>query len=76
MDIKVLGPGCRKCAQALKIVEETVAEAGAEATVSKVTDLMEIAGFGVMGTPSVVVDGEVKVVGKIHKKDEVLSWLK
>jgi small redox-active disulfide protein 2 len=75
MDIKVLGPGCAKCRQTEKIVEEAVAEAGVTATVEKVTDLMKIAGYGVFGTPAVVVDGEVKCVGKIPTKDDVKSWL-
>lgn len=39
------------------------------------TDVMEIAGYGVFGTPAVVVDGEVKSVGKIPKKQEVLGWI-
>ena len=61
--------------QAEKIVKEAVAEAGVAATVEKVTDLMKIAGYGVFGTPAVVVNGEVKCVGKIPKKEEVLAWL-
>lgn len=75
MDIKILGPGCPKCNQTEKIVKEAIAEAGIEAFVEKVTDVMEIAGYGVFGTPSVVVNGEVKSVGKIPSKDEVRSWL-
>lgn len=75
MDIKVLGPGCPKCQQAEKIVKEAVAEAGVNAKVEKVTDTMEIAGYGVFGTPAVVVDGDVKSVGKIPKKQDVISWI-
>ena len=76
MEIKVLGPGCPKCRQAEKIVKEAVAEAGVAADVEKVTDVMEIAGYGVLGTPAVVVDGQVKSVGKIPKKEDVTAWLK
>ena len=76
MDIKVLGPGCPKCQQAAKIVKEAVAETGVDATVEKVTDVMEIAGYGVFGTPAVVVDGEVKSVGKIPTKQETIEWIK
>ncbi|MBW1646847.1 MAG: TM0996/MTH895 family glutaredoxin-like protein [Deltaproteobacteria bacterium] len=76
MEIKVLGPGCPKCQQTEKIVKEAVAEAGLTANVEKVTDLMQIAGYGVFGTPAVVVDGEVKSVGKIPKKEDVLQWIK
>ena len=76
MEIKVLGPGCAKCQQVEKIVKEVVAETGVDATVEKVTDLMKIAGYGVFGTPAVIVDEEVKCVGKIPKKEEIKSWLK
>jgi small redox-active disulfide protein 2 len=75
MDIKVLGPGCQKCQQTEKNVKEAVAESGVDAKVDKVTDVMEIARYGVFGTPAVVVDGEVKSVGKIPTKDEVKVWL-
>jgi len=76
MDIKILGPGCPKCQQTEKIVKEIVAETGSDATVDKVTDTMEIANYGVFGTPAVVVDGEVKSVGKVPKKDDIKKWLK
>ena len=75
MDIKVLGPGCPKCQQTEKIAKEAVVEAGVDAQVEKVTDTMEIAGYGVFGTPAVVVDGEVKSVGKIPKKQDVIGWI-
>jgi len=75
MDIKVLGPGCPKCKQTEQIVKDAVREAGVAANVEKVTDVMQIAGYGVFGTPAVVVDGEVKSVGKIPKKEEVLKWV-
>ncbi|MFW6082185.1 MAG: thioredoxin family protein [Desulfosalsimonas sp.] len=76
MDVKVLGPGCPKCTQTEETVKQAIAEAGVEADVEKVTDTMEIAKYGVFGTPAVVVDGEVKSVGKIPKKDDVLKWIK
>jgi small redox-active disulfide protein 2 len=75
MDIKVLGPGCPKCEQAEKIVKDAVAESGVDASVEKVTDTLAIAEYGVFGTPAVVVNGEVKSVGKIPKKEEVIGWI-
>jgi len=75
MDIKVLGPGCPRCDQTEKIVKEALKEAGVAADVEKVTNVMEIAGYGVLGTPAVVIDGEVKSVGKIPSKEDVKSWL-
>lgn len=76
MDIKVLGPGCPKCQQTEKVVREAVAESGVAANVEKVTDVMKIAGYGVFGTPAVVIDQDVKSVGKIPKKEDVISWIK
>ena len=75
MEIKVLGPGCPKCQQTEKQVKTAVAEAGVEAQIEKVTDVMEIAGYGVFGTPAVVIDGEVKSVGKIPTKEDIKTWL-
>jgi small redox-active disulfide protein 2 len=76
MEIKVLGPGCPKCKQTEQNVKDAVAETGVDATVEKVTDIMEIAGYGVFGTPAVVIDGEVKSVGKIPGKEEIKTWIK
>ncbi|MBI9084931.1 MAG: TM0996/MTH895 family glutaredoxin-like protein [Desulfobacterales bacterium] len=75
MEIKILGPGCAKCEKTAKIVMEALTEAGMDASVEKVTDMMQIAGYGVFGTPAVVVDGKVKVSGKVPKKKDVLAWI-
>lgn len=75
MEIKVLGPGCAKCGQTEKNVREAVAESGVDAKVDKVSDAMEIAGYGVFGTPAVVVDGSVKSVGKVPTKEEIKEWI-
>jgi small redox-active disulfide protein 2 len=75
MNIKILGPGCAKCRQVEKIVRETVAEGGVGAEIEHVTDFKKIAAYGVFGTPAVVIDGIVKSVGKIPKKEEVKTWI-
>ncbi|MFZ7111800.1 MAG: thioredoxin family protein [Desulfatiglandales bacterium] len=75
MEIKVLGPGCPKCKQTEKNVKEAVSESGVAADVEKVTDTMKIASYGVFGTPAVVVDGDVKCVGKIPSKEEIKAWI-
>lgn len=76
MDIKILGPGCAKCHQVEKIVKEAVAESGVDANIEHVTDFRKIAEYGVFGTPSVVVDGQVKSVGKIPKKEDIKTWIR
>ena len=75
MEIKVLGPGCPKCQKTEKVVKEAISEAGVNADLQHVTDMMEIAGYGVFGTPAVVIDGEVKSVGKVPTKEEVKGWI-
>jgi len=75
MEIKVLGTGCPKCQQTEKVVKEAVSEVGVQANIEKVTDILKIGEYGVFGTPAVVVDGEVKSVGKIPTKNEVKGWI-
>ena len=74
--VQVLGPGCPKCKKLVSDVEGAVAELGLEATIEKVTDIMKITDFGVMMTPALVIDGEVKVVGKVPSKEEIKELLK
>lgn len=76
MKIQVMGPGCAKCDEAEKIVKSVIAEAGIEAVVEKVSDFKEIAGHGVFSTPAVVIDGQIKCVGKVPGRKEVEGWLK
>ncbi|MCK5350411.1 MAG: TM0996/MTH895 family glutaredoxin-like protein [Desulfobacula sp.] len=75
MEIKVLGPGCAKCNKAEKLIQEVIKEIGSDATVEKITDMMEIASYGVFGTPSVIIDKEVKCIGKVPKKGDIKAWL-
>ncbi len=76
MHIKVLGPGCAKCHEAEKIVGEVLAETGITATVEKVSDFAEIAKCGVFSTPAVVIDGQVKCVGRVPSKADLLGWIR
>ena len=75
MEIKVYGPGCKKCKTTEEVVREAVAELGREATVTKVSDISEIASAGILSTPAVAVDGLIKSTGKVPSKDEVKSWI-
>jgi len=76
MEIKVLGPGCPKCQQAERLVKDVIKEDCIQADLEKVTDTMEIAKYGVFTTPAVVVNGQVKSVGKVPSKEDVRSWLR
>lgn len=75
MEIKVLGTGCAKCKQLEKTVREAVDELGLDATVEKVTELTDIMEYGLMSTPGLVVDGEVRLAGRLPKLAEVKSIL-
>ena len=75
MKIKVLGPGCPKCQTLEKNTKDAVAELSIDAQIVKVTDINEIADYGVFMTPGLVVDGEVKLVGKVASKDELKKIL-
>jgi len=73
--VQVLGPGCPRCVQVAEAAEAAVKELGIEATVEKITDINRIMDFGVMMTPALAVDGEVKVVGKVPSAEEVKKYL-
>lgn len=75
MKIEILGMGCAKCHKLEELVRDAVKELGVEATVTGVQDIKKIMNYGVMTTPAVVIDGEVKVAGKIPAKDEIKQWL-
>ncbi len=73
--VQVLGPGCPKCEKLKQQTEAAVSDLGIEATVEKVSDIMKITSFGVMTTPALVVDGEVKIVGKVPSTEEIKEIL-
>ena len=75
MEIKILGPGCAKCNKTEKLVREVIEETGIDASIEKVSDMMQIASYGVFATPSVIIDKEVKCSGKVPKKNDIKSWL-
>ncbi|MDD5712022.1 MAG: thioredoxin family protein [Smithellaceae bacterium] len=75
MKIEILGTGCAKCHKLYELVLETIKTEGIAADVSNVQDIKKIMAYGVMTTPAIVVDGEVKVVGKIPTADEIKRLL-
>lgn len=76
-EVKVLGTGCAKCNKLYKQVEDVIQKEGiSDVELGKVTDLDEIMDYGVMMTPALVIDGEVKASGKIPSEDKIASWLK
>ena len=73
--IEVLGTGCMKCAQLAENVREAVAQAGIDAEIVKIEDLMEITSRGVLMTPALTIDGVVKSSGKLLSVEEVCALI-
>lgn len=76
MKIQILGTGCPKCKKLAENAEAAAKAIGAEYTLEKVTDINQIMSFGVMMTPALVVDGQVKVVGKVPDAEAIKSLLR
>ncbi len=76
MKIEILGPGCPKCKKVADLAEQAVKELGVEAEIVKVGDIKEIVNRGVMFTPALAIDGEVKSAGKMPTMKEIKDWLK
>lgn len=74
--VKVLGSGCAKCNALEQAAREALAELGMETTIDHVTDFAQIAAYGVMSTPALVVDGKVVSYGKVLKKDEAKDLIR
>lgn len=75
MKIQVLGPGCAKCTRLMAAAEAAAKELGLDCEFEKISDLNQIMSFGVMMTPGLVVDGEVRSVGKVPSLDEMKKLL-
>lgn len=75
MDIKVLGPGCKKCEKLYNLTNEVLRDEGIEADVTKITEFQDIASYGVMKTPALVVDGDVKFTGRVPSKKDLKKIL-
>jgi small redox-active disulfide protein 2 len=75
MKVQVLGPGCPKCGELTHRTEEALGELGLDTRVEKVTDLREIQAFGVMMTPALVVDGEVRFQGRVPSVNDIKKQL-
>ena len=73
--LQVLGPGCPKCVELAERTEAAAQASGMDYELEKVSELNKIMSFGVFMTPALVVDGEVKVVGKVPSVDEIKKMI-
>ena len=75
MKIQILGTGCKKCDTLYKHAQQAIEELGTDVEVEKITDLTEIMAFGVMNTPALAIDGQVKTTGKVPSADDIKKML-
>lgn len=74
-DIKVLGPGCKRCVATAEMVQNEADRLGIAVAVEKVTDYVAIARYGIAATPGIVIDGKVVHAGGLPKPEDVAAWL-
>lgn len=75
-EIKILGTGCPKCLKLAELAEQVAIQLGIEYELEKVTDINDIISYGVMLTPALVVDGDVKVAGSVPSIDKIIDYIK
>jgi len=76
MEIIVFGSGCPTCHKLKKLVDNIVESEALDATVTLSQDYAEMAKFNILSSPAIVIDGEVKVAGRVPSRDEILGWIK
>lgn len=74
-NIKVLGPGCKRCVATAEMVQAEANRLGVAVQIEKVTDYAAIAGYGIAATPGIVIDGKVVHAGGLPKQADLASWL-
>ena len=75
IEIKVLGPGCAQCDRLEQELMEVMAETNVVADVEHIRDIKEIGKYGIMGTPALLINGDVKSVGSVPPKTKLIEWL-
>ena len=74
-DVKVLGPGCKRCDATADMVKAEADKLGVPVSIEKVTDYAAIAQYGIASTPGIVIDGKVVHAGGLPKPDDLAQWL-
>jgi len=74
-DVKVLGPGCKRCETTVQMVRDEAAKLGVDVSVEKVTDYAAIASYGIASTPGIAIDGKVVHAGGLPKPEDLSRWL-
>ncbi|MDD7273934.1 MAG: thioredoxin family protein [Prevotella sp.] len=75
MEVKVLGPGCAKCKATYNVVEKIIKKNNLDVKLTKVDDIAEMLSYDILSTPAIVVDGEVKIKGRVPSENEIKELL-
>ena len=75
MEVKVLGTGCAKCKTTFKTIEKVIKDNGLDIQVVKVDDISEILSYNILSTPAIIVNGEVKIKGRVPNESEIKEIL-
>jgi len=75
-EIKILGTGCPKCIKLAELAEQVAIQLGIDYELEKITDISDIISYGVMLTPALVVNGEVKIAGSVPSIDQIIDYIK
>jgi len=76
MEIKILGTGCPRCKRLEELTREALRDLGLEANIVHVTDIQAIMAYPIMATPGLVVNEELKMSGRVPRKEEIINWLR
>ncbi len=76
IEVKVLGPGCAQCDRLEKEIIQIMSELKLQADIEHVRDIKEIASYGVLGSPALIINGQVKAVGSVPPRHKIMAWLK
>jgi len=75
VDIKILGSGCPKCKRVEELTREALTELGLEGTITHVSDVAVITAYSVLSTPGLVINEQLKMSGRVPRKEEIIGWL-
>ena len=76
MEIKILGTGCPKCKRLEQLAHEAAQEAGVQATITHVTNMQQIMAYPIMSTPGLVINEQLRSLGRLPRKQEIIAWIK
>jgi small redox-active disulfide protein 2 len=76
LEVKILGPGCPNCEKLVQMLYKVMADSNIAGAVEHVKDLAEIANYGIVPTPALVINGEIKVSGRLPRESQLREWLK